>query len=93
MRFLVLLKTEPFYIRCLTERDALHEAERRKDDVLAIARSESEIILRTPRLRMVFEEDKEIHLDKQESYMVEKHFDDTESMLKEIGGENVLKIE
>ena len=52
--YVVYFKEEPFFVRCTSEDEALNEATKRNQDVVAISWSDTPITTKIPQMRMGF---------------------------------------
>ena len=61
--YLVFLSVEPFYVKCVHEKEALEIATEYQDVTICIATSDSHITVKKPKLTMAFHSECDVHLD------------------------------
>ena len=61
--YLVLLKEDPFYIKCLDEKEALQIATEHHEHLICVATSNSHITVKKPEMAMSFQAECDIPLD------------------------------
>ena len=57
INYVVFFKTEPHFVKCVTKKDALTEASKRHQEVIAVVTADGKINIKIPQLAMQFEED------------------------------------
>lgn len=84
-KYLVLLKSDPFYVKCLDEKEALEVATEYKDILICVAASNSHITVKKPEMTMSFNSECDIPLD---DYLGERLIDELREV--EISHQEVL---